>query len=663
MKMKATKSNSVRMLCKEITLLTFAIVSISALGATDITAYMRSLGSGYSVSGGALLSATPAANAVDGVGFERIDGGAVRFPRLTSNGSGGYKINPAELNYKFLDGRTAILTAFTVYRYRRATYSDVGDKADLARTPKRFKLLARNGDSDAWTTLYETAEDAVWGKDIASNRFEIAEANRRPYAQYRFALDLTNATNEYYVANTQGNDDYYSYHELVLEGAMTLSWTGDANNTWSGSDANWSNGAESLAWQPSAMAVFGGGNDVAVSGTQNVSGIKVGSAGACSISGGALAIGDPAYFDIASSTTISSTITDANDADSAMRFDIPAVTNVLDCRNGSFLPRSETNSKTGAAVLCWPGRSLRDLVSVVSCGFKYGGASASSPSIEFFANDFTTASFQVQYYTSTPYGMAVKVELTQVGSDIYARAVYAKRKDIAKPQDPLNFDSATGTSAKNILDDDHNTDTYGVRNIKLAFREDLNLNGAFTSERDLVVNGNTLSFGAPSLAFAQDVSGTGTLKFAPASGSQNVAFGGSCGCDGGMILSGATTVTVSDAAPFASGMPLAMEDGATLSVGTVAACTVGVATFSGTTTIAVAKGATISFDSVSFADGAIVNLVLSGSAAGHGVRIGTTASLSAEELAHFVCNGKPVKVQLEDGWLNVVGNGLVLFVR
>ena len=663
MKMKATKSNSVRMLCKEITLLTFAIVSISALGATDITAYMRSLGSGYSVSGSALLSATPAANAVDGVGFERIDGGAVRFPRLTSNGSGGFKINPAELNYKFLDGRTAILTAFTVYRYRRATYSDVGDKADLARTPKRFKLLARNGDSDAWTTLYETAEDAVWGKDIASNRFEIAETNRRPYAQYRFALDLTNATNEYYVANGQGNDDYYSYHELVLEGAMTLSWTGDANNTWSGSDANWSNGAESLAWQPSAMAVFGGGNDVAVSGTQNASGIKVGDGGDCAISGGTLAIGDPAYFDIASSTTISSAITDADDADDAMRFDISEQTSVRDGRNGSFLPRSEDPS-TGVAVLCWTNRNLRILQSVKSCSF-YNGTSYYSSTIEHFTNDFSTATFQVQAApSSSQYRFCVKVELTQVGNDIYAKAVYAKRKwfSTAGGQTATDFDRDSGLISTDIRDDGHTTG-YGVKNITLNFGTDIRLNGAFTSERDLVVNGNTLSFGAPSLAFAQDVSGTGTLKFAPASGSQNVAFGGSCGCDGGMILSGATTVTVSDAAPFASGMPLAMEDGATLSVGTGAACTVGAATFSGTTTIAVAKGATISFDSVSFADGAIVNLVLSGSAAGHGVRIGTTASLSAEELAHFVCNGKPVKVQLEDGWLNVVGNGFVLIVR
>lgn len=632
----------------------------AASGAMDITAYMRNLGSGYSVSGGSLWNATPAGNAVDGVGFERSGSGAVNYMRIISDGSGGYKINPAYMDYKFQDGRTAMVTAFTVYRFRRAAYSEVGDNADLARTPKRFKLQARNDNSSSWTTLFETSEDVVWGRDIVSNRFEISESVRNSYAQYRFALDLTAASNQYWSAG-YSDSDYYTYHELVLEGAMALSWTGDANDKWSGTDANWSDGASAKAWEPSAIAIFDGGNDVSVSGTQTVGGIKIGTGGESSISGGTLAVESPACFDIGSATTISSTMSDADGAESVMRFDISGASSVLDCRNGSFLPRSEADSLTGASVLCWRNRCLRDLAAVESCGFKYGGATA-NPTIAFFANDFHTASFQAQFY-ATQYAISVKVELTQVGNDIDARVVYAKRKDYSeRPSDPIDFDTATAT-ARNILDDEHPADVYGIRNIRLNFRENVRIDGAFTSGRDVVVNGNTLSFGAPSLSLGQDVSGTGTVRFSPASGTQTVSFGGTLSCDGGLVLSGETAVTFSGDAPFAAGTSLAMDGGAALSVGAGSACTVGAASFSGTTAINIAGGGTIEFDAVSFSDGAEVVLTVSGRAKESSVRVGTSASLSASELAHFISNGKPVKSQTEDGWLVANDSGLVLFVR
>lgn len=635
----------------------------AASGAMDITAYMRNLGSGYSVSGGSLWNATPAGNAVDGVGFERSASGAVNYMRIISDGSGGYKINPAYLDYKFQDGRTAMVTAFTVYRFRRAAYSEVGDNADLARTPKRFKLQARNDNSSSWTTLFETSEDVVWGRDIVSNRFEISESVRNSYAQYRFALDLTAASNQYWSAS-YSDSDYYTYHELVLEGVMTLSWTGDANDKWSGADANWSDGASAKAWEPSAIAVFNGGNDVSVSGTQTVGGIKIGTGGKSSISGGMLAVESPACFDIGSATTISSSISDADGANSPIRFDVNSVSSVLDGRGGSYLPRSDFDDNTGEAVLCWMGRSLSDITSISSCAITYGAASTLASVFAHYANDGDMASFQAQIKPSN-YIICVKVELTQVGNDIHARAVYARRKDNvdAWPEEPLDFD--TLDVSRKILDDEHNaaSDGYGVRNIRLNFRENVRIDGAFTSGRDVVVNGNTLSFGAPSLSFGQDVSGTGTVRFSPASGTQTVSFGGTLSCDGGLVLSGETAVTVSDDAPFAAGTSLAMDGGAALSVGAGSACTVGAASFSGTTAINIAGGGTIEFDAVSFSDGAEVVLTVPGRAKESSVRVGTSASLSASELAHFISNGKPVRSQTEDGWLVANDSGLVLIVR
>jgi hypothetical protein len=630
----------------------------AASGAMDATAYLRSLGSSAYFanrydSNTESLAATPFAQAFDGAGIGEFDGHLL-FTRLKS---GSTSINPCDVRLFVYQGRSATLNAFTVYRLHTSEGDGNNKDVDYIRSPKRFKLLGSN-DGTSWDTLYETTSDVVWNAETLSNRFEIAESARRPYSQYRFALDLTTASNRLYSAS-YSSVDTYGYNEVVLEGVMMLSWTGGASGTWSALDANWSDGAASIGWQPSAMAVFGGGNTVTVGDALSVGGIRMKNGGASSISGGTLAMESPAWFDISNATTIASTICDAGAVDSTMRFDLSGKTSVLDKRSGSCLPRSDSNENTGKSVLCWTNRKLADVVSVASSGF-YNKGTVLSSSINNFSIDSRTAAFQVQAFNGTT-RYCVKVELSQVGQDIWGRAVYAKYRTGTSFGETTDFDLETiNVYSAAIRDDDHTTVGFGVYNICLDFRDELQLNGAFSSERDLVVNGGTLAFGASSLTLGQDVSGTGTLKFSPANGSQTVAFDGSCGCDGGMILSGAATVAVTDAVPFASGMPLAMEDGATLSVSSGSDCTVGAASFSGTTTIAVANGATVSIDSVSFSEGAVVNLILSGSACQGGVRIGTSASLTSEELAHFIANGRPVKAQMEDGWLDGKFPGLVI---
>ena len=185
----------------------------------------------------------------------------------------------------------------------------------------------------------------------------------------------------------------------------------------------------------------------------------------------------------------------------------------------------------------------------------------------------------------------------------------------------MNFDTVSATSSANIRDDSHASDGYGAGDLCACFRSRMRIDGDFATTQNIEINGGVLSLGASSLSLAQNVSGTGVLEFAPESGTQ------------------------------------------TVSVGANDAPTLGAARFSGTVTLEVASGGTIAFDSVSFAEGAIVNLVVPVSAADASVRVGTTASLTSAELAHFRVDGKPVKHQTEDGWLVAGALGLAIIFK
>ena len=315
------------------------------------------------------------------------------------------------------------------------------------------------------------------------------------------------------------------------------------------------------------------------------------------------------------------------DLPAPLRFNIkPSV--VEDCYGGACLPRSGSSATTGEEVVCWENRSLKDLDAIDSFSFYDGNSRIAAATLHYFENDGETASFQLQY-SRAPNNvgrtarLCVKVELRQDGADIRGRVVYAKYHWYESGEEAveMDFDPVSGASA-NVRDDSHASDGYGAGDLCARFRSWMRINGDFASTQNIEVNGGVLSLGSSSLSLAQDVSGTGTLEFSPESGTQTVSVG-------------------ADASP-----------------------TVGAARFSGAVTLEVAKGGTVSFDTVFFADDAVVNLVVPGGAvANQSVRVGTSATLTKDELAHFQVGGKPVKTQTDDGWLVAGTGGLTIIFR
>ena len=318
-------------------------------------------------------------------------------------------------------------------------------------------------------------------------------------------------------------------------------------------------------------------------------------------------------------------------ADSAspgpLRFNFkPSV--VDDCYSGGCLPQSGSNAKTGEEVLCWENRNLKDLDAIESFSFYDGNSRKTAATLHYYENDGETASFQLQFNRAPnaqdrTARLCVKVELRQDGSDIKGKVVYAKYHWYESGEEAvaMDFDTVSAASSANIRDDSHASEGYGAGDLCARFRSRMRIDGDFATTQNIEINGGVLSLGASSLSLAQNVSGTGVLEFAPESGTQTVSVG-------------------------ANDVP-----------------TLGAARFSGTVTLEVASGGTIAFDSVSFAEGAIVNLVVPVSAANASVRVGTTASLTSAELAHFRVDGKPVKHQTEDGRLVAGALGLAIIFK
>lgn len=309
------------------------------------------------------------------------------------------------------------------------------------------------------------------------------------------------------------------------------------------------------------------------------------------------------------------------------------------------LPPDASGSTTGRAVTCWPNRRLADLVGMKSIVFRDGGTHRAAATIEFWRHDGTTASFQAQCCRGsnadgrTP-RLCVKVELTQDGPDIMARAVYAKYLWFAAGVDPVVTDfDPLGNNTKIYTEEEPNSG-YGISCLMADFRSRLTLTGEVKTPRMAVEDG-TLAFGAASLAFAHDVSGSGTLGFAPVSGAQTVTFTGTCACEGGLAIGDGTTFV--------------------LPAGTVR--TAAKATFSGTSTLRLAEGATLSLGTVAFEPDAVVNLELPKGAETSSLRVGTTACLSREELMHFRVGGYSLRRQTDDGWINASVPGAILVFR
>ena len=201
--------------------------------------------------------------------------------------------------------------------------------------------------------------------------------------------------------------------------------------------------------------------------------------------------------------------------------------------DGSFLPKSASNSNTGDAVLCFPNCKVKDIVSVTSVKLFYGTDFKPS-SMHYFTNSVTNATVQVQGNTNGADGdgarICVKVEFTDGVGGVYARSVYA-RYDW---NDKYAHDFDASYQGIQPIYDEQNHSGYGVKNLVAVFK------------------GDRLTFGASSLAFDHEITGDCTIRFAPLAGSQTVS------------VPVARTI---DKVAFGGTTTFAFDPGASLSVG------------------------------------------------------------------------------------------------
>ena len=267
---------------------------------------------------------------------------------------------------------------------------------------------------------------------------------------------------------------------------------------------------------------------------------------------------------------------------------------------GSFLPKNADDPYTGDAVLCFPGRKVADLCSLSSADLYYTDSKRPS-SLQYFTNTAAKATVQVQGNTGEDgvgAQLCVKVEFTDGVDGVYARAVYAKYDWGVKTVHDFDPVPADGDHKAIIYAGGSETRVaYGVKNIVAEFK------------------GERVTFGASAIALDREITGDGTVRFAP--------------------LVGLQAVTVPTAR------------------------TLGKVAFGGTTAFSFAEGASLSVQSAEIEDAAAVLVV--GASDANLLRIGTTKCLSKDQCEHFTVNGSPAK-QNDDGWM-VRKPGMVLILR
>ena len=263
-------------------------------------------------------------------------------------------------------------------------------------------------------------------------------------------------------------------------------------------------------------------------------------------------------------------------------------------RGERWLPKNASNPKTGDAVLCFPGCRVGDLSAIDSAGMCYNGA-LKSATVHYFTNNATNATVQIQGNTGNPgqgAQLCVKVEFTDGIGGVYARAVYGKYDWNNKTAH--DFDVLWQGEA-DIYDETYVSGAaYGVNKIVAEF------------------GGHRVTFGTSVLSLDREITGDGTVRFAPLSGSQ--------------------TVTVP------------------------AARTMGNVAFGCATALSFADGASLAVNSAEIEDSAAVSV-----SGANRLRIGTSKCLGKEQRAHFTVNGADA-TQDDAGWI-VLEPGTVLIFR
>ena len=386
--------------------------------AEDITAAVRAAGKGTaSLTDGFVpyYSNQPASKAFDGNHTEETGRLLIKQEAVQQGQEVWVRYDIAD---DFQPGMDIVVESFTFW------YSICG--GDQPRTPTWMRLEASvTGNDGDWVVLAKN--DEIKSPFVWENREDhfytvaVPVVRQKSYRHYRFVSSK--------VASI------LTIHELVLNGQIVtpltdLTWNGGAGGTWDAAEKNWKNGdGDDVAWIPAARANIGE-TGPAVSGELFVGEIRFTGEITPTITGpGTLKLDNPARIGVAADGIMTASVDDSfygEDTDDS-------------CAEGTrttdytYLPRqSDSEKKTGRAVVWWRNRRLADIVGFENATIYYSGNRVAAP--HKFVNNGSTASVQFQgvnAYSGTRGGpgnwaeLGAKVEFAQVGPDITARLVCA----------------------------------------------------------------------------------------------------------------------------------------------------------------------------------------------------------------------------------------------
>ena len=239
--------------------------------------------------------------------------------------------------------------------------------------------------------------------------------------------------------------------------AGALIWGGDDGDTWDASTMNWYT-MDSLAtvWRADAVAVFPTSGAVRVSGAKSVGGFVVTLDSDVALSGDAISLASDAatIFNSDGSLVVSNDVVCANGF----------VQRVRDAHD-VFVPGHAYDDEidgdlTAESQLLFSGVSLADVEYIEGKMTGYFGnahntrtlssnsAATSDGGVFFYSNDGTTLTAQFQIKSYSTCRNCIKVQLVQVGNDIYGQIAYQKSGYTNGGNPPpalgVNWDDYTG---------------------------------------------------------------------------------------------------------------------------------------------------------------------------------------------------------------------------